>query len=370
MTRSIVSYYARPASFATGGVNSSQQDWMAHLARSGNDVTVVHAAGGFTRHLADDRLVRFREVPHVGRRRVTMFAPRIGRHLRDASLLYLHEGWTLSNLWAAFHARRLRIPYAVMPHGVYERPIARLQRRFPFRRWAERRLLEGAAFVHVFFAGEQDEVHALAPAARCLVAPTGFTEKADGDAVDSARERQDYLAWVGRFDIHHKGLDILVDALGRVPAEERPVIRMIGPDHLGDKRRFAELVRDRGLDRWISIEDPRSKDGVEQFVRGSRAFIHTPRWECLGRTVVDAMLTGTPVLLTETAQISAPIGAAHAATIIPLDPADLAAALAAISDVDSTELGATGRRWATQYFDWDRVLEIWSERIESQSEVA
>lgn len=347
----ISSYYARPASYSTGGVNRSRQEWMAGFGRAGLDVTLLNASNGYTTQILDDVTLRFLNVPHAGRSRRAMVPIGLARAVAGADVVYLHEGWTASNLSAGRVLSAKRIPYVVMPHGVYERDIVSLLKRFPGRMSLERRLLEGAAAVHVFFESEIDHVLAIAPKAKVIVAPTAVS------AHDYSWEDQAaYLSWVGRFDIHHKGLDLLVEAMKIVSEESRPLIRMVGPDHHGDKDRLRHMVEASKLENWISIEEPRTGQELESFVANSRAFIHVPRWECLGRTVVDALTIGAPVLLTETAHIARPLHDRDLATVTVLDPHAIATALQEVWARPRNDHSLGGRRWAVAYFDQVRSV--------------
>lgn len=351
MIKRMSSYYARPASYSTGGVNRSRQEWMAGFGRAGIDVTLINALNGFDTRIIDADFLKFSSVPHVGSSRRAMLPMGLGKAVAGADLVYLHEGWTASNLVAGKLLRAKTIPYVVMPHGVYERDIVSLLKRHPGRVGLERRLLEGALAVHVFFESEIEHVHAIAPNARVIVAPTAVTAHAHSWNSSGA-----YLSWVGRVDIHHKGLDLLVEAMHSLPEEQRPPIRMVGPDHHGDKDRFRKIVAASKLDGWIRLEDPLYGEDLKAFVANSRAFIHVPRWECLGRTVVDALTLGVPVLLTETAHIARPLQTRGIATVSSLQHISIAQGLREVWETPKPAHSVEGRDWAVTYFDEARSV--------------
>ena len=92
-----------------------------------------------------------------------------------------------------------------------------------------------------YFDSEAGDAAEVAPNARWLVAPTGCNlpaERWDGGTGG-------YLAWVGRYDIRTKGLDLLVQAMTRLPTPDRRPLRLHGKrseDSAGD---IASIARHR-----------------------------------------------------------------------------------------------------------------------------
>src|SRR5690606_21620187 len=145
---------------------------------------------------------------------------------------------------------RLRsIPYVVIPHGVYDSALVKDLRLLAVRRRLERFVLEKALAVHLFFEGESGDLREVAPGATPVFAATGLdipSEQWDSENHDA------YFAWLARFDIRHKGIDILLQAIAEIPVERRPQLRMHGPDHRGDKARTRALVSELGLAEWVT----------------------------------------------------------------------------------------------------------------------
>ena len=83
------------------------------------------------------------------------------------------------------------------PGGQASQHVNQQQHLQPFGA-AGKRVIEGAAAVHVFFESEISDIQTLAPGARFFVLPTGFD-------VPDARWRGGggYLGWIGRIDPTH-----------------------------------------------------------------------------------------------------------------------------------------------------------------------
>lgn len=350
LPQKVVSYYARPASFSTGGVNTSRQQWMQAISRTGVRTLVVAARGGFDQQIVPESdTLRHLTIPHVGRTRMTMLPRGLGSCIRPGDLVYLHEGWTPSNAWAAALCRIKGADYIVMPHGVYAPELVSHLRHLPLRRTVERWVVKGSLAVHVFFEQERHEVTGLFGPITSFAITTGFTLP-DDRPPDPNVER--YLAWLGRFDIHHKGIDRLLEALADLAPADRPVLRMRGPDHRGDRARVAEQIRRLGLENDVELGPELTPEQSVTFLRDACGFVHLPRWEAFGRTIVEALSVSTPVLLSGDAQIAGELASAGVANVV--DASRPEAIAAALREMWQRRPGSNpgGRIWVEQNLSW------------------
>lgn len=357
----IVSYYARQASAKHGGVNMSRQRWMAELAKAGFNVDIVTAKGGYSDQLAHGPRLQHVQLPHYGRGRMSYLPRSFGSLISPGDLLYLHEGWTPSNIAAAWHCKRHGIPYIVLPHGVYEPRIVETLKSAPGRHQLERWVLENARAVHLFFHEEAEDLRKLAPGARPVVAMTGM---------DIPRQQwqpsdeQSYIAWLGRYDVLHKGIDTLFEALAMIPELQRPRIEMRGPDYFGGKEETSSLARRYDIQDSVTVGPDLPSEEVLPFLLGSRAFVHVPRWEAYGRTIVESLALGVPVLLGDGARIAGTLNLAGAAKVVSShDPASIAEGLAGQIP---PELGSRGREWAVTHASWDSAISQLTDQLNMQ----
>ncbi|MGW5267720.1 glycosyltransferase [Rhodococcus sp. NPDC003994] len=301
----VVSYYARPQEYVTGGVNKSRAEWQEAIADRGTPVLAVDASGGYeSSDIVGPHVTRV-SLPHRGNKRVTMWPIGFGSLLREGDMVLLHEGWTLSNYAAATVCRRRSIPYLIMPHGAYDFQVleGRLKLR-SLREFLERRVVHHAHGVWLFFDGEGPDVRRFAPRARLFSAVTGFEAPTPRRMIAGSNGRT-YVGWLGRFDIKHKGLDLLVGAVSGMSPASRPFVRLVGPDYAGDKDRLRAMVSAAGLDEYFSIEEPLSGAALEAFILQASLIVHPARWEAFGRSIVEVMALGTPIAVSSASQISA-----------------------------------------------------------------
>jgi glycosyltransferase involved in cell wall biosynthesis len=352
----IVHYY--PTARVDSGVTVALWAWARAVAAAGVEVAVLHGgtqarpgfkfdegtgtpAGGVNEQI----------VPHRGHGRLTARPVDLGRWLRSDDVLVLHEGWVGSNQVAAAAARRIGVPYVVMPHGVYE-PAWRTYLKQPvwIRERAERYLLDRALAVHVFFASEQADISRLAPGARFITAPTGFEippERWEGGG--------GYLSWVGRYDPTHKGLDVLVDGLARMPAGQRPTLRLHGYDFLGGRSALERRIAEQGLGGRVRVGAVITGAAKSEFLRRADGYVHPSRWESYGIALLENLALGVPCLASSTIHLAGDLRSSDAAILAAPDPASLADGLAALKDAPP-DLGARGRALVERRFAWSTVV--------------
>jgi glycosyltransferase involved in cell wall biosynthesis len=353
--RRIVHYY--PRALGDSGVTFALWSWARAQAATGSEVCVLHAPA--TRPPREDSFVSKegvpgltrQVVPHRGRHRLTLRPISIRRYLGRDDLLVLHEGWVPSNLIAAAAAHRAGIPYIVVPHGVYEHAwTAFLKGRRWLRASFERLLLERAAAVHLFFDSEADDARRLAPRATFFSVPTGFELPPDHWSGGGG-----YLAWVGRVDPIHKGLDALVGALAQLPPAQRPTLRICGYDYKGGMARLQQVVTRLSVGKWVHLEGRVAGAEKSRFLQQSDGYVHPSRWECHSIALLENLALGVPCLVSNQIHIAPTLRRSSAAVLAAPSETALADALPQLG-TDSSSLGSRGRALIGDRFNWQRVM--------------
>jgi glycosyltransferase involved in cell wall biosynthesis len=278
-------------------------------------------------------------IAHIGRGRQLQF-PWGTRWLDGVDLLVLHEGWTTSNHIAARLAAGRRIPYVVVAHGVYEPGVMEGLRGRRLRVRAERKYLENAHAVHVFFSGEGQLVRSIAPKSKTHVLRLGFEPT---NTVAKA-DRHGYLAWFGRYDPYHKGLDRMLFAYALTPPRQRRRLMMRGVDYNNGKARVLELVATLELEDFVEVGPVLLDKDKSEFLAGASAFLFPSRWEGFGIALVEALAFGLPALISRDIQFAEILGERNAASVV--DFGDLVEVAKAIEMLPGqTVMGAAARRF-------------------------
>ena len=356
--RRIVHYYPR-ALTGDGGVTIAVRGWAEAQAEAGHEVSLLHYQG--TNGGRYSERIELIEVPHRGgkRWRRTLRPEGLERFLDPTDLLVLHSGWWYRNFVAAAVARSRGIPYLVVPHGAYDTSV-RAKRRLIRSVWEirERRLLARAWAVHVFFESEQAEIKALAPAARTVVAPTGF-DLPEGAWLGGGG----YLAWLGRFDVDHKGLDVLLGAVAHLPRSDRPHLVMHGRPHRQDVAHIERIARRLGISEWVKVLGEVSGKEKLDFLTHSEGFIYPSRWESYGLSLVESMALGIPTVLSSSMHIAGLIESHGAAIVTTPSPADVAEAIVELRR-RGPEMGRRGREFVGRHLSWSTVVQRLIDQLE------
>jgi glycosyltransferase involved in cell wall biosynthesis len=350
----IVNYHPR-ALVGDGGVTNSVRRLSEALARAGAEAVIAYdGVGGPHREGG----VEWAPMPHAGRGRLRL-PIRIAPTLADADVLVLNSGWTGSNVRVGAAARRVDLPYVLAPRGAYD-PLIVDRRRLTKRLWwalFERRLVASAAAVHVFFLPQQGHLERLGHTGPVLVAPNGVSIprslRWDGGSGG-------YVLFLGRFDPEHKGLDLLLGALARLAAADRPLVRLHGPDWRGGKAQVVDLVDRLGLQDHVHVGPALYGEEKQAALAAAAAFVYPSRWEGFGNSLAEAAAVGVPALATPypLAQHLAELGAC---TVVEAEVDALAAGLR-----DLRASAATHRpvESVAAEFDWDAVASRWLTQLE------
>lgn len=285
-------------------------------------------------------------------------APRI----EDADVVVLHGGWLLSNILVGRACIRANVPFVVTTHGVYVDEV--LQRRTLVKRtWAallERRHLERATAVHVFFPEEQASLEQrMKIRTPVVVAPNGISCP-EGVAWDGGSGG--HLLWLGRFDPDTKGLDILVRAVERIPAARRPRVRLHGPDWRGRKQRIRALVTELGVGQWVTVGDPVYGDEKWELMSTAAGCVYPSRWDACPVAVMEAAAAGVPTLVTRY-PLANFLASRDAAIQVDPDASSIADGILRLMSPMAREAGRNAAEIARRHLSWDAVARSWLDQL-------
>jgi glycosyltransferase involved in cell wall biosynthesis len=334
-------------------------EWVNATHAAGCDVAVLYDAA-----LEAPSPLRNAAIPMVALKHMGTGRMRIPRGLATAltpdDVVVLHSTYLPGNIAAARSAFRCGVPYIVMAHGGYN-TRARDRRHRRKRVWlpVERAYLERALAVHVFFDTESRDAAQVAPKAHWVVAPTGF---------DPPAERWDggsggYLAWLGRYDIPTKGLDLLVQAMSKLPASDRHPLRLHGKASENAPAEIEEIARGLDLADVVTVGGVLAGREKADFFRRAVAYVHPSRWESHSLAIVEALAYGIPSVISVFCAIAPKLQAADAAIIVDPTPEGIARGISAVlrnpqhySD-RASQFVRTTLAWNTIMVDYLRQIE-------------
>lgn len=354
----IIGLYHPRALSGDGGITRSVRALSRALAGRGYDARVIYAGAA----PPPDR-DSWRGVRHAGMGRLEIPIA-LDDAIGEVDVLVLHSAWVSYNIAAARAAMRYGIPYVLAPRGAYE---PRIRRRRPLAKWIwwhlfEKELVERAAAIHVFFESQSRQIRSLGYEGPLIVAPNGVTvpEQLAWDGGSSGR-----LVYVGRFDMEHKGLGVLLEGLRLLPVGARPRLILAGPDWMGGKRQTMTRVEQLDLGRWVEIRP--AIYGREKFelMASAKGFLYPSLFEAFGNSAAEAASLGVPVL-TGTYPLGRYLAERDAGIAVDGEPEAIAEGLAELQGSSASRLGANARDAMTP-FTWDSVAEAWASQLPSSA---
>lgn len=292
----------------------------------------------------------------------------IGPVVRRYEIVHNHGVWdTLARL-ATSAARRLGVPYVIAPHGMldpWSLQQSRLKKRLAL--WvAYRRMLNGAAFIHVL---NRDEGSLLAPLglrARVELIPNGINPeefatlppRGEFRRCRPALKDRPYVLFLGRLH-HKKGLDYLAEAFAQVIRGGCDAALVVaGPDE-GALEPFKMQIDRLGLtDRLLVTGLIYGREKLAALVDAD-CFCLPSRQEGFSMAVTEAMGCGLPVVISQTCHFPE-VAEAGAGFVLPLDAGAFAQAISRI--LQNAELrrqmGQAGMELVRRRYVWPAIAQL------------
>ena len=276
-------------------------------------------------------------------------------------LVVFHSTYIPVHARIASRLRRTEIPYLICPRGGMTRGATGQKR---LKKWLGNqlffnRLAHGAAAVHCLTEGEATLSSDWGRPT--LVVGNGIPLPSRSDLADVRRNEQVRLTFMGRLDIHHKGLDLLLDAchiIRRELADAKTHLALHGPDADGSVRELRDRIATLGLDDLVSVGPPVSAASKAELLKQSDGFLHTSRYEGLPMAVLEALAHGVPCLLTPGTNMADEVARFGAGWKVEPTSAGVAdgikRALSENRDV-WIEAGRNARRLVEERYRWDII---------------
>ncbi len=250
--------------------------------------------------------------------------------------------------------------YIAAPHDPYHPAVFQVGRLKKWIYWhlREKHMLRGASAVQVL-----DRRHEQYLRERNVTTP--IVELANGfDAIDLPDESnlrfssdpKVRMLYLGRVDMHNKGLDLLVMALSRVPAEFNIELTIQGPNQ-GDHDLIARIATRHGLGDRVRMLEPDFSRRPTAIMNDYDLFMLPSRFEGFGLAALEAMLVARPVLLTDIAGLAPHVRASGAGRVCDSDADSILEGLIQLLNCRDNwkAMGLAGRQYVLQNLTWESV---------------
>lgn len=202
------------------------------------------------------------------------------------------------------HEVQLRdIPYIIVPRGEMNREA---QRRKRVKKTIANMLImaqfvRNAVGIQFLTASELDSSVNF-KVKRKFIIPNGVAIKNHIQVSKEKKKDRVDVVYIGRLDLYHKGLDLLIKATNKVKLfmrEKRCSISIYGPDRTDCVEKLQGMIREYSISDIISIQDGLYGEKKEEVLISSDVFIMTSRFEGLPMGLIEALSYGLPAIITK-----------------------------------------------------------------------
>jgi glycosyltransferase involved in cell wall biosynthesis len=279
--------------------------------------------------------------------------------------IHVHALFSYPSTVAMAISRLRGVPYLITPHGLLcEWSLQQsMQKKKAYLKLIERANLDRARAIHLTCQQERDDVLALNFKSPTFILPLALTEAPVPipDAGHLLRQSlncpadEPIILFLSRLH-YKKGLDYLIPALGKL-RDRRFTFVIAGSGTPEYAAKIQSLVLDAGIEdrtRMVGFVEGAQKD---LFIQGADLFALTSHSENFGISVLEALVVGTPVLVTPGVGLSTIVRDNNLSYVTDLDVEAITQALERfLTDPDgSKRMGERASQFTSEYFNWDNI---------------
>jgi glycosyltransferase involved in cell wall biosynthesis len=287
------------------------------------------------------------------------------QNIRKYELIHVHALFSYTATVTMTIARLKKVPYLVTPHGLlckWSLNQSR-QKKQAYLKLIERSNLARARSIHLTCQQEQEDLRSLNFKSPTFILPLALTKIPDliPDARSLLHQRlncppeEPIILFLARLH-YKKGLDYLIPALGKL--REHPFTLVIAGT--GTPEYEAEiqiLLEDAGIKQhtqMLGFVEGKHKDLL---IQGADLFALTSHSENFGIAVLEALVVGTPVLITPGVGLADVVRANKLGYVVDLDIQSITAAIDRhLTDPDRSKLmGKRAREFVIEHYDRDQL---------------
>lgn len=253
-----------------------------------------------------------------------------------------------------------KIPYILVPRGgmtVNSQLIKPFKKKIGNKLFFNR-MVKRAAAIHCLTEGEDNESRQWGK--DTFIVGNGMNLPENCTKKVYMQEKQFIFTFIGRLDIYHKGLDLLLEGCGIASKRSRIEnirINIYGPDKQDNVRLLNQKIKEQGLDKIVKIFPPVFGNEKEYVLKNTDIFVHTSRFEGHPMSVLEALSYGIPCLLTPGTNISKEVENANAGWEIEQNSESIAEGIIKIleSKDDFNKMSVNAKDLIRDNYSWEEV---------------
>lgn len=287
-------------------------------------------------------------------------------HARDYDIAHIHALFSPVSTAAAMVARHQKLPYILRPLGTLDPADLRKKRRLKqiYATLLERPNLAGAAGIHFTSVEEAKISERFGVSTADIVIPLGvklltMLPKSQARTQLGIPDEQPLVLFMSRID-PKKGLNLLLPALERLLVEGLDfhfVLAGANPQDPDYEQQIQQQIMASPLSARTSIPGFVRGELKAALLEDADLFVLPSYYENFGIAVAEAMVAGTPVVISDRVYIWEEVKSAEAGWVCPCEVDALTELLReALQDAGERQRrGANARNYALQHYGWDAI---------------
>jgi len=277
----------------------------------------------------------------------------------------LHGAYSPQVYALARALKRRNIPYIFMPHDPYVKKLRRHHgvRKFMYWHLCEKWVIKNAAALQLLSSSHEAPLRELGCKTSVHTLPNGCDPrdlKMMGPETRRPGCSEDLvIQYLGRMDRNHKGLDLLIRGyaqfLDMIPEESKVKLVLSGNDWV-DRGFLESLAEDLNLGNRIQFTGRLKDHSVAIHSRADMSVLCS-RFDGFGLTIVEAMLSGRPVLVSSEAGIADFVSEAEAGFVVEPNECEIQKGLMTAWEKrdELAGMGERGQRYVIENLTWEKV---------------
>ena len=296
-------------------------------------------------------------------------AAQLDTRMSAFDVVHLHSVFLFPTWAGARSAARAKIPYVLSPRGMLVRDLIQQRSTAAKRAWIrliERANLAGARRIHLTSEEERralvDLGLALAPTTiipNGVDVPTLCSDNAVSEDVRALLAEGFDILCFGRIN-WKKGLDRVIRSVAQIRGAS---LLIAGNDETGFTAKLRSIAAECGVSSRVHFL-PRHIAGTdrEALFRAARIFVLPSVSENFGNVILEAMIRGLPVVVTERVGAAEIVQASGGGVIVREGQDDLSVVIARLLQSNEwlAAMGAAGARYVREQLSWQRVAKLFA----------
>lgn len=286
---------------------------------------------------------------------------------KNFDIVHIHSLYMFHGAVAAHYCRKYNIPYIIRPHGTLDPFLynRHRKRKAMIEKLFENKNIKNAAALHYTTEEEKLLARPFISHDRGFIVPNGINLNDYRKSVDLGGFRSKYpetknkkiILFFSRLNFK-KGLDLLIDAYAKITLTRDDVHLVIaGPDNEGYGQQVKQWITSHNLNNRVTFTGMLRGEAKLEVLYDSDIFVLPSYSENFGISVIEAMICGLPVIVSNKVNIYRELMDNNAGEVVNCDSIEITQSiLKLINDEEySKKLSENGKKLVEEQFQWSKV---------------